>query len=236
MANSTQTDIALIKERLDWHFKIGAAVIGLFAAVFSWLIASYLPNELQHQRDSIRLDLDNLTKLQINKVTTEIESAKKSGIKLEPKSVAQLGTALLDVAASAKQSGVKTVAWNATNEVLSYYSSVTPLPPVHKGPVFTINDMNQECIKVGNTHVAMVGLTFQGCTQHLEDLAKAVSEGRFLPVGVIFRDARIIYNGGPLRLDGVYFVNCTFQLKPSEKSRTFGETLLASNAVTLDLP
>ena len=75
------------------------------------------------------------------------------------------------------------------------------------------------------------------CTQHLDPLLGPVAvKNSLIFNGVIFKDVRVIYSGGPLKLDGVYFVDCTFELQPSDKSKVLAETLLASNAVTLHLP
>jgi hypothetical protein len=31
---------------------------------------------------------------------------------------------------------------------------------------------------------------------------------------VVFRDVRIVYSGGPLKMTNVFFLNCTFEMKP----------------------
>jgi hypothetical protein len=43
---------------------------------------------------------------------------------------------------------------------------------------------------------------------------------------VVVHDARIIYSGGPLILENVYFVNCTFDLKNEPNSKQFAEDLI----------
>jgi hypothetical protein len=54
---------------------------------------------------------------------------------------------------------------------------------------------------------------------------------------VIAVNLSIEYSGGPMILRNVYFVNCTFSsVKPSEGSRQFASTLLASApSVTFNL-
>jgi hypothetical protein len=42
----------------------------------------------------------------------------------------------------------------------------------------------------------------------------------------IVRDAHIVYNGGPLILENVSFVNCVFALKDSSKSLEFAESVI----------
>ena len=51
---------------------------------------------------------------------------------------------------------------------------------------------------------------------------------------VIVRNTAVVYNGGPLRLENVYFVNCTFQLGSTSRTKAFGSTLLASAGVSFD--
>lgn len=51
---------------------------------------------------------------------------------------------------------------------------------------------------------------------------------------VIIRNVTVVYNGGPLRLENVYFVNCKFQLDPTQRTKAFGITLLASVGVSFD--
>jgi hypothetical protein len=43
---------------------------------------------------------------------------------------------------------------------------------------------------------------------------------------VIFRDAAIIYKGGPMELDGVYFINCTFVLPNNPHGQQFASAFL----------
>ncbi len=49
---------------------------------------------------------------------------------------------------------------------------------------------------------------------------------------VIIQNAQIYYSGKAVILDNVYFVNCTFQINLSSNSRSLGENLLASAAIS----
>lgn len=49
---------------------------------------------------------------------------------------------------------------------------------------------------------------------------------------VIVKDAHVVYHGGPVVLQGVYFVDCTFEIDHRPQGVTFASTLLASSAVT----
>jgi len=72
----------------------------------------------------------------------------------------------------------------------------------------------------GAHNMLLQGFIFQHCTQHLDAILGpgAVEKELFLQ-NLAFRDARIIYSGGPLRLKNIYFIDCTFELQPSEPSR-----------------
>jgi hypothetical protein len=48
----------------------------------------------------------------------------------------------------------------------------------------------------------------------------------------IFKDLNIMYNGDPLVLDNVYFVNCSFQLARSDKSRALALAVLLGTAAS----
>jgi len=42
----------------------------------------------------------------------------------------------------------------------------------------------------------------------------------------IINGARIVYNGGPLILENVYFVNCTFEMPPTPQSQELANAIL----------
>jgi hypothetical protein len=52
---------------------------------------------------------------------------------------------------------------------------------------------------------------------------------------VILRDLRLSYQGGPVRLENVYFVNCTFDIKPGLETEKFALAMLGSNALSFSL-
>jgi hypothetical protein len=53
-------------------------------------------------------------------------------------------------------------------------------------------------------------------------------------VNTIFENMKIIYHGGPIRLENVTFVNCTFDLsQPNPEAMRLASAVLASNRVTL---
>jgi hypothetical protein len=49
---------------------------------------------------------------------------------------------------------------------------------------------------------------------------------------VIIMDAEVIYDGGPLQLKDVYFVNCTFKIKPTPRSRSLALAMISPAIAT----
>jgi len=49
---------------------------------------------------------------------------------------------------------------------------------------------------------------------------------------VIVANSEVVYNGGPLQLEGVYFVNCTFRVAQQERGVMFAVALLSQDART----
>ncbi len=242
---SQQSEIAVIKSELQWHFRVGSAAIAIFIGLFVWFFTTYLPKELEHQKtdivNEIQLKLDQITKLQLDKVSAQISAAKASGMALDPKVVSRLGSAVLDIAKS-KHPELQNASWNVMNQLLGYYSSIiTPTAQEIERHGFLVRgkDQDQECIGAGQSSgIVMQGAIFEHCTQHLDEILgpSAVGRGLFFEY-MIFRDVRVIYKGGPLRMREVYFINCTFELQPSPGSELLARTFLAVNHVPqLQLP
>jgi hypothetical protein len=56
-------------------------------------------------------------------------------------------------------------------------------------------------------------------------------------VNTIFENIRVTYRGGPVRLDSVTFVNCTFDLpQPTPETLRLASAVLESTQVTLTAP
>lgn len=49
---------------------------------------------------------------------------------------------------------------------------------------------------------------------------------------VVIRNASIKYSGGPVMLENVYFINCTFEITPTAPSQLFAESVLQSPSAT----
>jgi hypothetical protein len=57
-------------------------------------------------------------------------------------------------------------------------------------------------------------------------------DGMYLK-NVIIKDTRISYKSGALKLENVYFVNCTFDFKPALPARNLALAILNSSSITL---
>lgn len=49
---------------------------------------------------------------------------------------------------------------------------------------------------------------------------------------IIIKDARVVYHGGPLRLENVYFLNCTFDLQREPSTLNFAKAVLEAGPAT----
>lgn len=66
-----------------------------------------------------------------------------------------------------------------------------------------------------------------------------VVEGGHMAIGldnanmknVVIRNAEVVYNGGPVRLENVAFVNCTFVFTKNRPTINLGETILQANSI-----
>jgi hypothetical protein len=57
-----------------------------------------------------------------------------------------------------------------------------------------------------------------------------VLDGMYMK-NVIVRNSRVIYEGGPVRLENVSFVNCTFVLSERQPVRELGDSILQATSV-----
>jgi hypothetical protein len=53
---------------------------------------------------------------------------------------------------------------------------------------------------------------------------------------VVVQDAKVEYDGGPLKLENVYFVNCQFVIPPSEQGRGLARAILSGGATNFEHP
>lgn len=149
-------------------------------------------------------------------------------------------------------------AWNASIEFLNYKSFLNvshdpslALKQIPKGSGFVIANPFPETINIG-----LLGLTTPedapqlrridstepnpsevqiSIPQYLKIQAERIILDGFYFRHIILNNTHVIYHGGRVRLDDVYFINCTFGFKPEVDDRNlrFAETILESGpAVT----
>jgi hypothetical protein len=49
---------------------------------------------------------------------------------------------------------------------------------------------------------------------------------------IIFKDVKVLYEGGPVEMENVYSVNCTFEVSRRPNGQSFASTVLASSPAT----
>lgn len=49
---------------------------------------------------------------------------------------------------------------------------------------------------------------------------------------VVFSNTQIVYNGGPLRMTDVYFLNCTFAMRQNHNAQNLAAAILSPSAST----
>ncbi len=189
--------------------------------------------------------LGSLTQL---KNVAELATAEK--VPSPSKDVTSIGKRLLQF--TSDNPGTGTLAWDTTTSLLQYRSALNGLtPPValtSAKPLPNYQTLYSWGLAPGYEHpkVGSSGLTVpanQAAAAGLigEDLNKGRANGpAFLVVSgggvtldkmhlrnVIFLNVHIIYSGGPVQLENVSFLNCTFQVAPVTNGRQFAQAVLA---------
>jgi len=184
-----------------------------------------------------------------------LRTAKETGTEFSPDLIANTGQKFIRAAGQTEQ------AWDAALQFLDYRSflSANSAPkPQGQRPLTGQWEANFE-FKTGppiprEGHITMADLVAR------EDAALAEPIGRsLLPSSttlapaflildtvsvsldgyrfknVIFRNSTIKYDGGPLRMENVYFVNCTFEIPPNQHGREFAEKVITGVATSADI-
>jgi hypothetical protein len=61
--------------------------------------------------------------------------------------------------------------------------------------------------------------------------AQVLLDGNFMK-NVVIQDSRIVYRGGPMELENVYFVNCTFDVIDDTRGQQFAKAMFCPNPAT----
>lgn len=203
-----------------------------------------------------------LTRLQIDKLSAQIRTARQINAKLQPEVVARLGQDLLELVGS-KEKNISELAWRTANELADYRSILNMSEaPSMKGANRNPSPgggmvVEWNAAKLPDSKEGMLGVFFIPGVPRVPGSQSAlfiqigneyrnVSAPAFFIVdgtgfniqldgfhvrNAIVRNAKITYKGGPLVLENVYFVNCTFDVQQSDPGLKFASTLLTTAAM-----
>jgi hypothetical protein len=270
-----EKQIAAIKETLKWHARIGWTAIVLTGILAGSFVRWYLPKELEAQKNAIvgaiKLDINKIAKLQLTKLSAQIEDAKKQNITIESATLISLNNGLADIAVDSTPE-IAQLAAKTNGELLSYKSFLNvSYEPAIANPIrigaslqfgkyhFSLNTKPNPKINAPTVWVVRVstsGIANPDSSARLESLAEPQPQGSgaglILVEGkadsivldneymknVVIKDAVVEYDGGPMRLENVYFVNCTFILPTADepKIHEFTTALLAKVPTTFRTP
>ena len=193
-------------------------------------------------------------RLSVETIIQVAGQAKASGIRSDPAVLKDSAAELLKATSS---SPLKDTVWEAIAALMAYRSFLASgelprLPPPFEGG----RPYNQPSFDIPNGKVFAFGKTKPpNCTASEplgSDLNKSVDscpewqvfEGKtgrnvFLDnkkiKNVIFKDAAIVYRGGPILLESVFFINCTFEISPDAiRTKDFVASVFASGRVTFN--
>ncbi len=225
---------SLIEDRLKPAVKqIGDDIDKKLSPVTSDLSALKLDMAgLKAKMEQLNLDLNRSTKLQLDKLSEQIVTARRAGKAGDVGNLRNIGYDLLSLSAANKGEN-SARAGQVANELLGYYSFSVQADAFVKaiekyGFAISGASREQECIRGGPgpwpPRVFIQGAIWENCTIRLDDaLAHSVAFERNL-----FKNVTVVYAGGHVVLKEVAFVDCTFELAVNEPSRRLGETLLAA--------
>jgi hypothetical protein len=201
------------------------------------------------------------TKSQIEAATQIIEIAKAQKANINEDAVREFGT---KVASLTDEPQLTDVAWAGLNAAVEYRSHINdmfvPEPAKHtqkaneNGPYqFAVNVVGGwpgpetepvlEIFTAGQQRDGSVRLESLNKPQRLgSGFAYFVVRGRRGWLGldgmylrnVVVSNAVVVYSGGPVRLENVYFVNCTFKLAETAPVRDFGTTVLQAANISFN--
>lgn len=177
------------------------------------------------------------------------KTAKNRQIPIDPKFVSDAAQQALEVDASQPQ--FSKVAWDAATALLDYNSflaSLTPVPGISNAKPFRLQDFNaQFYIPHENPnstlttrwvgivpHEQMARLDYIGRDQNADQVdgpaTLVVTGGDIVLDGVeirhvVFINTKVIYKGGKVILNDVYFINCAFQIERGSNGRNLISSL-----------
>jgi hypothetical protein len=142
--------------------------------------------------------------------------------------------------------------WNAVLEFLSYKSALNRRSPVPQPTHFGINTFYYSWVPndYSAPKIIVQGKVRIDAAAKFEPIGADTNAGRtygnsliFLTGGaltldqmqlkdVVLRNSHVVYNGGQVEIENVYFVNCTFEMSPLPNSASLAKAILAGGAAT----
>jgi hypothetical protein len=239
--------ISTLEERSNWHRNIGWGTAALAGVLFGGMISWYLPLQLSSVRDGVKSD----TAVQLLPIQIQLAKLTATAALKESKDVAeaiqqtadfstpssaieavrtiarqaradklQTAPSVLKDANAKIQSAISTdpalidEGWSATLALVDYRSTLPPTHDLSSSPASGLQNFKLPL-----------------ATQNLFDGGKQKLDGVHWK-NSIFRNMRIEYGGGPMELENVRFINCTFVMKYSPKAETFADMVLTQNEVS----
>lgn len=252
-----KVDLGTIKERVDNHIKFFWGVASVFVILCA-TGAGYIYSQqgrlshLEAVLPTARLanaSVGALSGKKIQKIQKVIADAKQGGARIEPEALSTVSRHLV-LSSTDADPKLADAAWKTVNQMVEYrsilneaflpvfsapieqpitthYSFVSPSAP--EGPktgVVGVVPIDQSAImepigaglnkhlKMGNQYVIVAG-------------SQVKIDGLQMK-NVIFQGVKIIYEGGPLLINNVYFVNCTFEIPKERRGQDLVFALLQS--------
>ena len=168
--------------------------------------------------------------------------AKRENLRLNPTVLSEYGKGLISLKGDAD-------AWRSLTVLLNYSSQVNNGPMLPSPMGARTHYFIENFSSTSTPSVSAFGVADWEHSARLNkigvDMNKGMKEGNaFIQVegdvvrldemeikNVIFRNVHIVYWGGQLQMDNVYFLNCTFEIYQKQRSENLVAKLLSSNPV-----
>jgi hypothetical protein len=169
-------------------------------------------NPAQVLQESLSRATEN-PQVAVQTVAAVAKQAREDGLKTSPAALIQANKQLQDL--SQANPNIQAVAWFARLELVNYRTALNEgdtIGPKAASPVFKFP-----------------GVFMNG--GHLIGIGQQKLDGAYWR-NFVFEKTTIIYNGGPMALENVIFINCTFQMNQTPQTDKLSNTLLADNHIT----
>jgi hypothetical protein len=252
---SIESRLVTLEERSAWHEKIGWGIAGLYGAAVVAIITFWIPREMTGVRESvvqtvkidtasqllpIQTQLARLTGLvelrqsknvataiqqsaddatplvAIEAVKAIVQQAKEEKLAAPPGVLRSANTRIQNAAASDPK--LRGAAWSARLALLDYQSS---LQEPFKGQ--TVAGTNQEPPFKTPPLPVITEFVIRDISQKLD--------GVFWK-DMVFENVHVVYDGGPMAMQNVRFINCTFSMSDTWRTDKLANLILDYNIVS----